>query len=223
MHSKSLTAITALLLILLLPLAFAQTISFDKTAVVSSVIDGSSFMLNTVETIKLAAIDTPLSGQNGFNESRNYLASLVERKTVYLTVDTVTITEAGKLLCVAYLDYNSTHYININKAMIDNHYAIQNNTSNTKFNPAEWTFFVYKQTATPTPSEPTPINTPTATPTPTPFSGVSPSVSPEISAIPSTTQTAKPFDPPLTSAIIGLAAIAVIVVILAIVFLKRRK
>ena len=146
--------------------AMATSISIDKTATVSTVIDGSSFIINSGETVKLAGIDTPQSGQQGYREAKNYLANMVQSKTVYLDIDNIAPTDQnGRLMSVAYIDYNSTHYENINMAMLVNNYAFPSSLNNSEFNPSSWSWFVPKDT---------PSSSPTATPAPT----ASPSVAP---------------------------------------------
>jgi endonuclease YncB( thermonuclease family) len=164
----------------LFSLIAAQSISAYNTGAVAAVIDGGSFQLSSGGTIKLAAIDTPSSGQAGYAESKNYLTALIQGKTVYLDKGTVeTADQQGRLLCIVYIDFNSTHYENINMAMIQNGYAAPNNTNTNGFNPETWTWFVLKQTPTSTPN-PTITPQPTETPTPTPFSQPSPSINPTI-------------------------------------------
>ena len=82
LHKK--ITITIIIITVLFPLALATAILTDKTGTVSAVIDGSSFQLGSGGTIKLAAIDTPSSGQAGYSESKNYLTTLIQGKTVYL-------------------------------------------------------------------------------------------------------------------------------------------
>ena len=184
-HLKPAIAMVAVLLMLsLVSTALALTIEVDKTAVVSSVTDGSSFALNSGEKVKLASIDTPSLGDNGYSESRNYLVGLVQGKTVYLTVDSAATDPYSRLVCIAYLDYNSTHYENVNMAMIQNHYAVPSAANNSKFDPANWVWFVSKDAPAVSPTA-SPISTPTATPTPSPFSPPTPNISPDIPEIPS--------------------------------------
>lgn len=176
--------VAVLLMLSLVSTALALTIEVDKTAVVSSVTDGSSFALNSGEKVKLASIDTPSLGDNGYSESRNYLVGLVQGKTVYLTVDSAATDPYSRLVCIAYLDYNSTHYENVNMAMIQNHYAVPSAANNSKFDPANWVWFVSKDAPAVSPTA-SPISTPTATPTPSPFSPPTPNISPDIPEIPS--------------------------------------
>ncbi len=207
--------------------AYAAVIQTDKTGTVTSVIDGSSFTINTGETIKLAEITTPASGDAGFESARSYLANLIEAKTLFLDVDTRVVTDQGKFLCVAYLDYNSSHYENINQAMLENHYAAPTTTRTTEFNPSTWTWFVAKQTATPTPT-PAATVTATPTPTPTPFSAPTPSLSPDLGKPTVTpTQATTESENPVTLQtqtwlIVMVIAIAVAALAIALV-LKRRK
>jgi hypothetical protein len=176
----TIVAVTIIVLAVLFSLVAAESISTDSTGVVAAVIDGSSFQLGSGGTIKLAAVDTPSSGQPGYLESKNYLTALIQGKTVYLDTGAVATTDQqGRLLCIVYLNYNSTHYENVNMAMIQNGYAAPNSTSSNGFDPGTWTWFVIKQTPTATPSA-TIAPQSTVTPTPTPFSQPSPSINPTI-------------------------------------------
>lgn len=182
MHHRLLSKviITIIVMAILIPLVAAQAISTNKTGNVSAVIDGSSFQLVSGEMIKLALIDTPSSGQSGFSESKNYLTTLIQGKTVYLDIGAVSTTDQqGRLLCVAYFDYNSTHYENVNMAMIQNGYATPNSLNSNGFDVGTWSWFVSKQAPTSYPSA-TIAPQSSETPTPTPFSQPSPSVNPTI-------------------------------------------
>jgi endonuclease YncB( thermonuclease family) len=208
--------------------ATAAVIQTDKTGTVTSVIDGSTFTISTGETIKLAEITTPASGEAGFESSRSYLANMIQGKPIILDVDTLVVSDQGKFLCVAYLDFNSSHYENINKAMLENSYAAPTSTRTTEFNPSTWTWFVAKETA-PTPT-PTAATTATATPspTPTPFSGPTPSITPDISQ-PTATPTPSTTPPENTQsaqmqtwiiiAVAGVVAAAIVIVLI----IKRKK
>ena len=218
-----LTVLVLITIVIALPAVLGLSIQMDKTGTVTSVIDGSTFTLNNGETIKLAEIITPASGEAGFESSRSYLANMIQGKTILLDVDSLIVSDQGEFLCVAYLDYNTTHYENINKAMVENHYAAPMSTHTTEFNPSTWIWFVAKEIATPTPT--TIAATPTTNPSasPTPFSGPSPSVTPDISQ-PTATPTQTTTQPEDTTeqsqtwiiivAIAGVAAIVVIVLIL---------
>jgi endonuclease YncB( thermonuclease family) len=170
MHRPTLIMIifSLLLLTFLFSNVIAASISSDKTATVSTVIDGSSFIINSGETVKLAGMDTPQSGQQGYSEAKNYLKNMAMSKTVYLDIDKITPTDQyGRLMSVAYIDYNLTHYENVNMAMIVNNYAVPISVNNSEFNPSSWSWFVPKDTPSPIPTF---TSTPTASPSVAPYS-----------------------------------------------------
>ena len=139
---------------MLLIVFFSQTVQlayssgeFDKTAVVEWVIDGDTFRTDVDETIRLADINTPEIGESGYWEATNYMISIVKNKDVFLDIDDkFTYDDEGKgtrLVCVVYVDYNETHYLNVNKALIENGLAVTWDHDN-QFNPSTWNLFVLK-------------------------------------------------------------------------------
>ena len=139
----------------------------------------------------MADIDAPESDENcdAYQASKYYLLDLIHGKTVYLDIDNkYTYDDYGngeRFVCITYLDYNSTHYLNVNKAMTIANYAITKNYDN-EFNPSSWTLFVLKPSATtpaPSPSsvstqDPTPTFSPSPGPIPNPMITPTPSVEP---------------------------------------------
>jgi micrococcal nuclease len=120
-----------LLVFILLAVQFVRCAEIDMTSYVSSVHDGDTFTLTTGEKIRLADLNAPELGQPGSYEARDYLDSLVYHQTVYMDVDDLYRTDSfGRLVCVVYVDYNSTHYLNVNKALIDGGYAEARNYDN---------------------------------------------------------------------------------------------
>ncbi|MBN1784295.1 MAG: thermonuclease family protein [Candidatus Bathyarchaeota archaeon] len=120
---------------------------FDKTAVVEWVIDGDTFRTDIDETIRLADINTPEIDESGYWEATNYMISTVKNKDVFLDIDDkYTYDDEGqgpRLVCVVYVDYNQTHYLNVNKALIENGLAVTWDHDN-QFNPSKWNLFVLK-------------------------------------------------------------------------------
>ena len=105
--------------------------------------DGDTFDLTSGETIRLADIDTPEQGESGYTEAKNYMISLVEGETVYVDIDAISRTDSyGRLVCVVYVEYNSTHCINVNKALLENGYAVEWDHTNNEFNPSAWQMYV---------------------------------------------------------------------------------
>jgi hypothetical protein len=64
---------------------------------------------------------------------------------VYLDIDDLYRTGTyGRLICVAYVTYNSTHYVNVNKALLEGGYAEISNYNN-EFSPYSWSLYIPKQ------------------------------------------------------------------------------
>ena len=140
----------------------------DQTSTVTRVIDGDTFDIATGERIRLADVDAPEYYESGYTEATEYLESLIDGKTVYLDVDDVYTYDyrgtGDRLVCVAYVDYDSTNLMNVNEALLEEGYAEISNYYN-EFDPYSWSLLVPKETADATQS-PSPSITPTSTPTP---------------------------------------------------------
>lgn len=141
--TTTITILACLLLCLCFNSAAVSAGEFDKVAVVSKVIDGDTFDLNTGERIRLADINAPENGTAGYQEAKDYVIATVEGKTVYLDIDDVygTDTDGNRFVAVVYFSYNSTHYQNLNKTLLDNNYAVLWDHDN-EFSPDDWTLFV---------------------------------------------------------------------------------
>jgi hypothetical protein len=126
----------------------AQYIELDTTADVWVVIDGDTFDAFPVGRIRLADIDAPDQGETGYDTSRNYLDGLIDEKQIYLDVDDTNMHDSyRRLICVAYVRKNTTHLWNINKKMLVENYAVENDFTNNEFNPDTWTETVYYPTS----------------------------------------------------------------------------
>lgn len=87
------------------------SVEIDETAVVSRVIDGDTFDTTSGDRVRLADVDTPEKGESGYYDAKNFLIGLVYDKTVYLDIDDIYGTDKyDRLVCVVYIDYNSTHF-----------------------------------------------------------------------------------------------------------------
>ncbi|MCJ7634024.1 thermonuclease family protein [Candidatus Bathyarchaeota archaeon] len=115
----------------------------DMTTMVNWVIDGDTFNVTAGERVRLADIDAPEFGDTGYAAAKSFLISLASNKTVYLDIDDISRTDPyGRLVCVAYVDYNSTHVMNINKALLTEGVVTLFDHSNNEFNPSTWTLYV---------------------------------------------------------------------------------
>ena len=110
----------------------------------SSVTDGDTFETTSEGTIRLADVDAPETYEVGYQASKDYLFSLLYGKTVYLDIDDIYRTGGfGRLICVVYVSYNATHYLNVNQALIEGNYAETVNYDN-EFSPYSWELYVNK-------------------------------------------------------------------------------
>ena len=117
---------------------------FDTDSVVSSVIDGDTFVTTSEGIIRLADVDAPETYEIRYQASKDYLFSLIYGKTVYLDIDDIYRTGGfGRLICVVYVSYNSTHYLNVNQALLAGNYAEMVNYDN-EFSPYSWELYVNK-------------------------------------------------------------------------------
>ena len=118
---------------------------FDTSTVVSLVTDGDTFDTTSEGTVRLADVDASEYYEYGYQSAKDFLISLIYGKTVYLDIDDIYGTGTyGRLICVAYVTYNSTHYVNINQALlIEGHAEISN--YNNEFNPYSWSLYIPKQ------------------------------------------------------------------------------
>jgi endonuclease YncB( thermonuclease family) len=117
----------------------------DATAVVSSVIDGDTFDTSSEGRIRLADIDAPEYWESGYDDAKDFLVSLIDDKTVYLDIDDVYWTDKyGRLVCVVYVEYNSTHAENVNKVLlVEGHATIWD--FHNEFAPATWNLYISKE------------------------------------------------------------------------------
>lgn len=94
------------------------SVEIDEVSVATYVVDGDTFDVAMGERVRLADVDTPERGQAGYSEASYFLEQLIYGERVYLDVDDVyRYGPYGRLICLVYVDYNSTHYVNVNEAL----------------------------------------------------------------------------------------------------------
>ena len=115
----------------------------DETTQVTKVIDGDTFYIPD-DRVRLADIDAPENGtEPGFSIAKYALANMVGGKTVYLDTDQKSGRDQyGRLVAIVYVRYNSTHYLNVNKALLAQGVAVEYDFSNNEFSPVSWTLYV---------------------------------------------------------------------------------
>jgi peptidylprolyl isomerase len=115
---------------------------FDMITVCERVIDGDTFDTTSGDRIRLADVDAPESYEQGYQVAKDYLIDLISNETVYLDVDDIYETDIyGRYVCVVYVRHNSTHYLNVNEALLYAGCAVISNYYN-EFNPYDWTLYV---------------------------------------------------------------------------------
>lgn len=125
----------------------------DGTAVVTRVHDGDTFYIDRdfygSNTIRLADINTPELGEPKSIEAKDFLEELIYLKAVQLDIDDNDVFDfygtGHRLICVTYVNHNSTHYKNVNEALLDANLAEEDDYGNNEFNPDSWTLYVPKQ------------------------------------------------------------------------------
>jgi len=114
----------------------------DMTAVVSHVLDGDTFDVVSGDRIRLADVDAPEHYEEGYSGARDFLISLVQNKTVYLDIDDIHRKDQyDRLVCVVYVDYNSSHVMNVNKALLEEEVAVVKNYTDNEFDPYTWNLY----------------------------------------------------------------------------------
>jgi len=115
----------------------------DATDSVTRVVDGDTFDTSANGRVRLADVDSPESYEPGFDEATDALEGLIGNREVFLDIDDKGSTSFGRLICVVYVRHNSTHVLNVNKAMVDRGRAVVDDFTNNEFNPSTWTTYTY--------------------------------------------------------------------------------
>jgi len=127
------------------PFIRIYSIEIDVTTIATNIVDGDTFDIYSGDRIRLADVDTPEHGQTGFYEALEFLSILIYNKKIYLDIDDIYVydTYGSRFVCLVYVDFNSTHYLNVNEALLVSNLAHISNYDN-EFNPYVWTLFVPK-------------------------------------------------------------------------------
>ena len=126
-------------------LLFYYSVEIDLTSTAIYIVDGDTFDISSGDRIRLADIDCPERGHSGFYEATNALSNLIYGKTVYLDIDDLYVydTVGSRLVCLVYVEYDSTHYLNVNKALLEYGFAYIDDYPN-EFDPLTWKLLVPK-------------------------------------------------------------------------------
>ena len=79
----------------------SSSIKVNIITTVGEVIDGDTFHTINDTKIRFADIDAPESYENGYQESKDFLASLVNGKSVYIDIDDISKTDQySRYICL---------------------------------------------------------------------------------------------------------------------------
>ena len=113
----------------------------DETSYVTEIIDGDSFKIQGDE-VRLADVSCPEYYQPGGSEATQKLTDLINERYIYLDTDQQSGRDPyGRLVAVVYVEFNSTHLLNVNAAMWSLGYAEVTDYTNNEFDPYTWTLY----------------------------------------------------------------------------------
>ncbi|MCW4048826.1 MAG: thermonuclease family protein [Candidatus Bathyarchaeota archaeon] len=94
-------------------------IEYEIVSQPSYIRDGDTFEIPNSPAIRLADVSCPETYEYGGSEATYALTQMIDGETVYIDVDDVYGTGPyGRYICLVYVDYNSTHFLNVNLAMV---------------------------------------------------------------------------------------------------------
>ena len=129
------------LIVIAVSLTTPATTTFDHCGVVTRVVDGDTLYVSGLPVrVRLADIDAPELGTAGGEAAKAALAGLAEGRRICLDIGGRD--RYGRYVAVAYLDYNETHWLNVNQWLAANGYAEYRDYPN-QFHPP-WPLYVEK-------------------------------------------------------------------------------
>lgn len=105
------------------------------------IVDGDTLDVSGLTRIRLADINTPESGEPGYQEAKDKLYNLTYGRTVYVDIDDFGSTSYGRIICVIYVYTSDMGYINVNKYLWEYGYAALTDYTNNEFNPYSWSTY----------------------------------------------------------------------------------
>ncbi len=109
-------------------------VPFDRSAIVTSIVDGDTVYVDYSEKIRFVGVNTPEIGTAGALEAKNYVADRIKDKQIYLDVDDKKPKDKyGRTLAVIFIDGE-----NLNKELLCKGYAEVMYIPPSEFNPYDW-------------------------------------------------------------------------------------
>lgn len=124
-------------------LAAGSRTTIDATDTVVRIIDGDTFVGQRFGRVRLADVDAPELGEPRDDEATQFLRSLIHRRLVFLDVNGLHETDKyDRYVAVVYVEHNTTHLLNVNKALLEEGLARIADFPN-EFDPKTWIGYVY--------------------------------------------------------------------------------
>lgn len=106
----------------------------------TKVFDGDTYVSEGA-TMQLADIVAPGSGEFGYALAKSALQNLIENHIVWENVGGKD--QNDRWVCVTFVPWNITHFVNVNRYMVENGFANESDSPN-EFGPSEWELYVPK-------------------------------------------------------------------------------
>jgi endonuclease YncB( thermonuclease family) len=118
------------------------SLEINVTTHVSRFIDGDSFEVPGDE-VRLADVSAPEWNEPGGDRATQALYDLLVGKTIYLDTDQKSGRGPyGRLIALVYVKHDSTRYMNVNKALLNQGVVDLTDYTNNEFDPSSWRLHV---------------------------------------------------------------------------------
>ncbi len=121
------------------------SLEFDAVDRVSYIVDGDTFDVASGYRIRLADVDCPETYEDGYDQAKDFLRELIYGKQVFIDSDDVYYYDydgtGDRVVCVIYVKSNSTHFMNVNEALVEYGHAVYRDFYN-EFSPYTWALSV---------------------------------------------------------------------------------
>lgn len=121
MEKNKVIAVLVIVLVLIFVGSYFLTSKFKTSQefIVTEIIDGDTFVIETGDYVRLIGVDAPEKTDYFYNESKDFLSSLILNKTIVLERDIDYKDKYNRILAYAY-----TENLSINLELISKGYAV---------------------------------------------------------------------------------------------------
>jgi endonuclease YncB( thermonuclease family) len=105
--------------------------------------EGDSFFLYPGDSVGLSDVSAPEWDELGGDRAKEALVDLLFGRTIYLETDQKYGRDRyGRLIAVVYVKHDTTSYINVNKALLNQGVIYEDDYTNNEFDPSRWRLIV---------------------------------------------------------------------------------